>query len=271
MTAAPALLGWWLVSAIGGARTEGIIVETEAYLPDDPASHPFRGFTRRNAAMFGPPATAYLYLIYGLHYCFNIVTGEEGSGEAVLVRALIPVAGGTTVTRRRRSAESSVNFHLTDGPAKLTATLGLDLKLNGHPLDRPPLELAPRRRPPPVTAIERTPRRGITRAADRPWRFVLTPRERAYQLVAAIPEGKVATYGQVAALAGVGPRSVGRWLHVNPDPQTVPCHRVVGSDGRLAANFAFGGAAGQCRRPEREGILLTKDRVNLAVHRWVVD
>ena len=138
----------------------GRIVEVEAYGgSDDPASHAYRGETPRNAVMFGPAGAAYVYFIYGMHFCFNIVTGAVGEPAAILVRALEPVAH---VAGR------------TDGPARLCAALGIDRQLNGHPLDGDALWLEAPARPLPPDRIVRGPRIGLnpkSPAAHRPWRL----------------------------------------------------------------------------------------------------
>lgn len=99
------------------------IVETEAYRQDDPASHSFRGPTKRNVVMFGPPGFLYMYFIYGMHWCTNVVTGPEGSGEAVLLRAAT-IEQGIEIVRDRRP-KVRVDRALADGPGKLSAALGL--------------------------------------------------------------------------------------------------------------------------------------------------
>lgn len=168
---ARSLLGHLLVSTIGGRRTAGRIVETEAYLgPHDPASHAFGGRrTARTEAMYGPPGTAYIYFTYGMHWCLNAVTRREGYPAAVLIRALEPVAGLETMRRRRGQMPDRI---LCAGPARLCVALGITGRENGVLLQRGPLRifrLAVPRRP----RIVRTPRIGITRATDWPLRYLL--------------------------------------------------------------------------------------------------
>lgn len=125
---ARALLGAVLVHEVDGVARAGRIVETEAYLgPHDLACHSAKGRTARTEVMFGPPGHAYVYLIYGMHHCFNVVVG---GGAAVLVRALEPICGIAAGVR-------------TDGPGRLTRVLGIDKRRNAHPLDAAPLYLAP--------------------------------------------------------------------------------------------------------------------------------
>lgn len=165
------LLGGTVRSDVGGVTTEGRIVETEAYVGlDDPASHAHRsiGRTRRNERMFGPAGTAYVYFIYGMHWCFNVVAAGEGDPQAVLIRALDPSRGHTAMRRRRGRAHD-----LCSGPARLCQALGIDGELNGHDLSEPPLLV----RPPDTTLescrIEVTGRIGIRKARDWPLRFLL--------------------------------------------------------------------------------------------------
>ncbi len=145
----------------------GVIVETEAYDRQDPASHSFGGATRRNAPMFGPVGRAYVYRIYGLHWCFNIVCDRDKPGSAVLIRALEPRAGLDRM-RARRGVQAETA--LCSGPAKLCQALGIDQALNGADLQRPPFLFAPSPiRPDLVEGV----RVGITRGAETPWRFGL--------------------------------------------------------------------------------------------------
>ncbi len=161
--AARALVGWTLaVEGVGG-----VIIETEAYDDDDPASHSYRGRTRRNASMFGSPGCLYVYRSYGVHWCANIVCREEGVGAAVLLRALEPTLGLEEM-RARRGVDDPLL--LCSGPGRLTQALGLTGDHDGVPLDRPPLRLLP---PPHAVDVAAGPRVGLTRAGDLPWRYVL--------------------------------------------------------------------------------------------------
>jgi DNA-3-methyladenine glycosylase len=166
------LLGHLVVSTIGGRRTAGRIVETEAYLgPHDPACHAFGSRrTARTEPLFGPPGTAYIYFTYGMHWCLNAVTRREGYPAAVLIRALEPVAGLDTMRRRRGHTPDRT---LCAGPARLCMALGITGRLNGTPLERGPLRIlrmaVPRRAP----RIVRTPRVGITQATEWPLRYLL--------------------------------------------------------------------------------------------------
>ena len=147
----------------------GRIVETEAYTADDPASHSFRGRTPRNAVMFGPPGRLYVYRSYGLHWCANVVTGVPGDGQAVLVRALVPVDGLDTMRSRRPGRRDRV---LADGPGKLTLALAIVGTDDGVDLTAPssPIRITDDGTPPPLVPLV-GPRVGITKAVDTPWRF----------------------------------------------------------------------------------------------------
>lgn len=157
ITVARELLGCHL--AVSGAG--GRITETEAYFPDDEASHSFRGPTRRNGAMYGPPGNVYVYRIYGMYWCLNFVCHP---GSAVLIRALEPEAGITSMMERRGT---DVLAQLCSGPGKLCQALGIDIGINDRLLDRHPFSLAPAA---PVQIVSGK-RIGITKNAEVPWRF----------------------------------------------------------------------------------------------------
>jgi DNA-3-methyladenine glycosylase len=170
------LVGWTLlVDGVGG-----VIVETEAYAPDDPASHSYGRPTRRNATMFGPPGHLYVYRSYGIHWCANVVCADEGVGAAVLLRALEPMHGVEVMHERRGLVDHRL---LASGPGRLTQALGLTGEHDGADLMRLPFALAPPSRTPDVVTSARV---GITRAVEREWRyslarstFVSRPRPRA--------------------------------------------------------------------------------------------
>lgn len=143
----------------------GMVVETEAYDLDDPASHSFAGQTLRNAPMFGPPGRAYVYRAFGLHWCLNLVCGPRPGG-AVLFRALEPTAGLATMRERRGVDEPRL---LCAGPGRLCQALAVGADENGLPMDRAPFHLEPG----PPASVVRGPRIGITKARDQPWRFGL--------------------------------------------------------------------------------------------------
>jgi DNA-3-methyladenine glycosylase len=173
---APLLLGHWLIRNSPDGPCGGPIVEVEAYLADDPASHGFGGETTRNRAMYGPPGHAYVYLIYGFHCCVNAVCRPAGRAEAVLIRA-IEAEAGLDVMRQNREAAPA--FALTNGPGKLCAALAIDRKLDGVDLcdagsplfiARNPHRARFRRRRGPLAVSARI---GITKAASLPLRFYL--------------------------------------------------------------------------------------------------
>lgn len=165
------LLGKVLVHRQPGVMTAGIIVETEAYLyPDDPAAHSYHGPSPRSQPMFGPAGQAYVYLIYGMYHCVNVVTGPEG--EAVLIRALEPVLGIETMKQRRGQEQET---DLTSGPGKLTQALGITLDQNEADLVSSQLQLVESEYSREINSeqITATPRVGITKATERPLRFTV--------------------------------------------------------------------------------------------------
>ncbi len=180
---APALLGCVLVHESDEGRTAGIIVETEAYLTDDPACHAYRRPTPRNAPMFGPPGTVYVYQIYGQYHCVNIASSAEGIGEAVLIRALQPTEGLDLMARRREAGIRRVKAvfgkphverplpetQLCRGPASLVTALGISKDLNFTLMQTgslfcEPLMLGD-------FEVVQTTRVGITRGAELLYRF----------------------------------------------------------------------------------------------------
>lgn len=173
---APALLGHWLVRRTASGLCGGAIVETEAYLANDPACHGAPGPTERNRVMFGAPGHGYVYLIYGNHYCMNAVCQPAGVAEAVLIRA-VEVGLGEELMRQRRPVEATRD--LTSGPGKLCRAMyinreqdGVDLCDVNSPLfvaRNPAVTQFRRKRGPAITTL----RVGLTKAADLPLRFYL--------------------------------------------------------------------------------------------------
>jgi DNA-3-methyladenine glycosylase len=168
---ARALLGCVLETARRGVVTAGRIVEVEAYVgPHDPADHGYGGRrSRRNDRLFGPPGTAYVYLIYGMHWCFNAVTVAEDYPAAVLIRALEPLEGIATMRRRRGMRDDRL---LCAGPGRLCQALGITRALDGVSLTGPRIRIAPPLQQLTAGAIRMGPRIGISRARDWPLRFV---------------------------------------------------------------------------------------------------
>ena len=168
---APDLLGAIVVSVRGKTIVSGRIVETEAYLGrDDPASHGYLlRRTRRNAALFGPPGSWYVYLSYGIHWCCNLVCGAEGGGAAVLLRALEPV-DGLSLMRRRRGVK--LDQDLCSGPGRLCEALGVTRAQDGRMMTEAGLRVYDAT-PAGPAAVLVTPRIGITKAADWPLRFLI--------------------------------------------------------------------------------------------------
>jgi DNA-3-methyladenine glycosylase len=153
-------------------ETSGKIVETEAYLGggDDLAAHTARGITNRTRVIFGPPGHAYVYFIYGMYECLNLVAEPDGKPGCVLIRALEPVAGIETMQRRRPAAHKVRD--LTSGPGRLTLALDITRALNGADVTHGPLIVRTPAAPEPFE-IEVTPRIGIRHCADWPLRFVI--------------------------------------------------------------------------------------------------
>ncbi len=177
---AVALIGARVVREDLSGRTSGVIVETEAYAgPEDRASHARAGWTARTAPMFGPPGHAYVYLVYGIHWCLNVVADVDGIASAVLLRAIAPDAG-LTLMRERRGRTAGPDARLAAGPARLCQALAVDRSLDGHDLTagrdlwiadaRPGVQAAP-----VANTIVAGPRIGVAYAgvdwAGRPWRF----------------------------------------------------------------------------------------------------
>lgn len=161
------LLGQVLVRSSSRGDRAGIIVETEAYTQNDPACHASRGKTRRNAAMFGLAGTAYVYFIYGMHYCFNVVTAPEGIGEAVLIRALEPIAGISLMEEARGLNDVKL---LCSGPARLCQALDITAALDGVSLTGDTLFIRAGSQPQSIVTASRI---GISVGRDLPYRFYL--------------------------------------------------------------------------------------------------
>lgn len=159
------LLGMHLIHQAPDGLTSGIIVETEAYSQEDAASHSFKGETPRTKAMFGPGGHAYIYFTYGMHYCFNVVSGRAGEGQGVLIRALEPVEGIDIMRRRRKTEQLQL---LTNGPAKLVQAMGITKSDYGTSLLQGNLRIEDTGATPEIMS---GPRIGITKAVDVPWRF----------------------------------------------------------------------------------------------------
>jgi DNA-3-methyladenine glycosylase len=163
------LLGAILVRTLSdGTQLIGRIVETEAYHEADPASHTFRGKGSRNLAMFGPPGHAYIYLSYGMHWCFNVTAGQDGKGAGILIRAVEPLEGIEVMRQLRRGITHTTQ--LTNGPGKVGQALAIDKSLYGHDLSKPPLQLleGPKVKPDDIIT---GPRIGISQAVDELLRF----------------------------------------------------------------------------------------------------
>lgn len=167
--AARRLLGAVIDRTVNGTILRVKIVEVEAYDQHDPASHTFRGPSARNASMFKVAGHAYVYFIYGMHYCLNIVVGASDFGAGVLIRAVEPLEGETEMIVNRGGR---TGLELTNGPSKLCEALAINFELDGHDISRPPLRLilAPHL---PSERIVVTKRVGITKSADWLRRFYI--------------------------------------------------------------------------------------------------
>jgi len=180
------LLGQRLVRLERGRRLSGWIIEAEAYIgQQDLACHARSGRTERNQVMWGEPGHAYLYFTYGMHWCLNVVTESKGRPAAVLLRALSPAEGVSTMRRRRAQRSTGASGvarskGLVDGPAKLCQALDLDRRFNDHDLCAPQARLFIERVPTaPRRAVLRGPRVGLNHVPEpwksKPWRFRLAP------------------------------------------------------------------------------------------------
>jgi len=153
-----------------GTRLAGRIVEVEAYRQDDPASHSFKGRTRRTEMMFGPPGHLYVYFTYGAHFCMNVVTGEDGEGSAVLLRAVEPLEGVDEMARRRGLGLPRL---LCAGPGRLTQAFGVGRDQNGTDLVAGAEMWIESGAPVADDEVGIGPRVGITSATEQPWRFTV--------------------------------------------------------------------------------------------------
>lgn len=170
LSVAQKLLGYTLVHESSEGITAGVIVETEAYLQDDPACHAYRKKSVRNAPMFGEAGTIYVYQIYGMHLCVNISTNKQDIGEAVLIRALEPTLGIELMQTRRNT---NVLKNLCSGPGKLVQALGIHKLMNNWHIMDSDLKIVVPVKQIPDNEIIITTRIGITQGADLPYRFYL--------------------------------------------------------------------------------------------------
>lgn len=173
------LLGTYFVRKLGRKILVGKIVETEAYCEGDPASHSYRGKTRRNEVMFWQGGHLYVYFTYGMHFCANVVTGPEGTGEAVLIRAVEPIEGIEVMMKKRkgrihegkkRGREKMEIVNLTNGPAKFCQAFGVGRKENGTDLLGTQIYIT-RGEDISLKSIGRSSRVGIRNGKEKQWRF----------------------------------------------------------------------------------------------------
>jgi DNA-3-methyladenine glycosylase len=183
------LLGCTLECESDDGIASGRIVETEAYLGEhDLACHAASGRTRRTEPLYGPPGIAYVYFIYGVHWCFNAVTRAEGLPSAVLIRALEPVAGIALMQSRRPRARRVQD--IANGPGKLCAALGIDGTHNALPLQQPPILIREGTRI-PRGRVQVTPRIGIAECADWPLRWIVADSDYVSRTPSAFPRSAV--------------------------------------------------------------------------------
>ena len=175
------LLGKHIVRKVGSKLLIGKIVEVEAYCKGDPASHAFRGITKRNEVMFWEGGHLYVYFTYGMHFCANVVTGNEGTGEAVLIRAVEPLAGIEVMKINRYGSHKSSNLqslnrksfiNLTNGPAKFCQAFGIERKENGTDLLDSEISITEGES---ILSkyIKRSSRIGIQQGVEKNWRFFI--------------------------------------------------------------------------------------------------
>lgn len=170
ITVAQDLLGKYIIRKLGRQRLIGKIVETEAYGERDPASHSYRGKTKRNEVMFWEGGHLYVYFTYGMHFCANVVTGPEGRGEAVLIRAVEPIDGIEAMVKKRTTPLLTT---LTDGPAKFCQAFGIGRKENGIDLLGDEIYITNGERI-PRSRIGKSIRIGITNGKEKKWRFFVS-------------------------------------------------------------------------------------------------
>ncbi len=171
--AAKALIGSYLVHQTGAGTLIGRIVETEAYRQNDPASHSFRGLTRRNSPMFSAGGIAYIYFIYGMYNCFNVVTEPKGLGCAVLIRGMEPVCNSGIMWANRfpgKPVDPRWLHRLANGPGKLCKAMGITREVNGVELSAGPLTVLKNPEDPEPT-VSSSARIGIKKGKELPWRF----------------------------------------------------------------------------------------------------
>jgi DNA-3-methyladenine glycosylase len=173
LTVARELLGKYLIRNVHQDRLVGKIVEVEAYLgKKDPASHTYRGKTKRNEVMFLEGGHLYVYFTYGMHFCANVVTEREGIGHAVLLRAVEPLEGIDVMRKNRRFRSGEPDRGLTNGPAKLCQAFGINQSQNGIDLLGDELWISDGEWI-QHTNVERSSRIGIRRGTEKKWRFYL--------------------------------------------------------------------------------------------------